>query len=126
MREEREELAETCVRHDVNEKTDEPEHRNFFEDSVHQRDHIFFVLDVIPRILINIQCFSPGEHNIRNLLRSKLSVCASISTSISQTSEIMSLKSKIRRLNHELDNLRNQSIDDDIDIKDEISIEEDL
>ncbi|MAX30603.1 MAG: hypothetical protein CMG14_07095 [Candidatus Marinimicrobia bacterium] len=45
---------------------------------------------------------------------------------ISQTSEIMSLKSKIRRLNHELDNLRNQSIDDDIDIKDEISMEEDL
>ena len=43
---------------------------------------------------------------------------------ISQTSEIMSLKSKIRRLNHELDNLRNQSIDDDIDIKDEISMEQ--
>ena len=38
----------------------------------------------------------------------------------------MSLKSKIRRLNHELDNLRNQSIDDEIDIKDEISLEQDL
>ena len=39
---------------------------------------------------------------------------------ISQKSEIISLKSKIRRLINELDGLRNQSIDDDIDIEDDI------
>ena len=40
---------------------------------------------------------------------------------ISQKSENISLKSKIRRLTNELDSLRNQSIDDDIDIEDEIN-----
>ena len=39
---------------------------------------------------------------------------------ISQKSENISLKSKIRRLTNELDGLRNQSIDDDIDIEDDI------
>ena len=39
---------------------------------------------------------------------------------VSQKSENISLKSKIRRLKNELDGLRNQSIDDDIDIEDEI------
>ena len=38
---------------------------------------------------------------------------------ISQKSEIISLKSKVRRLNSELDNLRNHDIDDEIDIIDE-------
>lgn len=38
---------------------------------------------------------------------------------ISQKSENISLKSKIRRLTNELDSLRNQSIEDDIDIEDE-------
>ena len=40
---------------------------------------------------------------------------------ISQKSEILSLKSKIRRLTNELDNLRNQSLDDDIDIEDDMN-----
>ncbi len=40
---------------------------------------------------------------------------------ISQKSENISLKSKIRRLTNELDSLRNQSIEDDIDIEDEIN-----
>jgi hypothetical protein len=40
---------------------------------------------------------------------------------ISQKSEVISLKSKIRRLTNELDGLRNQSIEDDIDIEDDIS-----
>jgi hypothetical protein len=39
---------------------------------------------------------------------------------ISQKSEIISLKSKLRRLTNELDGLRNQSIEDDIDLEDEI------
>ena len=39
---------------------------------------------------------------------------------ISQKSENISLKSKIRRLTNELDGIRNQSIDDDIDIEDDI------
>lgn len=38
---------------------------------------------------------------------------------IAQKSEIMSLKSKIRRLTSELDNLRNHEIDDEIQITDE-------
>tara|TARA_Y100000994_G_C15623285_1_gene413963 strand:- start:675 stop:1043 length:369 start_codon:yes stop_codon:yes gene_type:complete len=38
---------------------------------------------------------------------------------ISQKSEIISLKSKVRRLNSELDNLRNHDIDDEIDIIEE-------
>ena len=37
---------------------------------------------------------------------------------IAQKSEIMSLKSSIRRLTSELDNLRNHEIDDDIEIDD--------
>lgn len=40
---------------------------------------------------------------------------------ISQKSEILSLKSKIRRLTNELDSLRNQSLDDDIDIEDDMN-----
>ena len=40
---------------------------------------------------------------------------------ISQKSEILSLKSKIRRLTNELDSLRNQSIEDDIDIEDDMN-----
>ena len=39
---------------------------------------------------------------------------------ISQKSEIISYKSKLRRLTNELDGLRNQSIEDDIDLEDEI------
>ena len=39
---------------------------------------------------------------------------------VSQKSEIISLKSKLRRLTNELDGLRNQSIEDDIDLEDEI------
>jgi len=39
---------------------------------------------------------------------------------ISQKSEILSLKSKIRRLTNELDSLRNQSLDDDLDIEDDM------
>ena len=38
---------------------------------------------------------------------------------IAQKSEIMSLKSKIRRLTSELDNIRNYEIDDEIQITDE-------
>ena len=40
---------------------------------------------------------------------------------ISQKSEVLSLKSKIRRLTNELDGLRNQSLDDEIDIEDDIN-----
>ena len=39
---------------------------------------------------------------------------------ISQKSEIISYKSKLRRLTNELDGLRNQSIEDDIDLEDDI------
>ena len=39
---------------------------------------------------------------------------------ISQKSDNLSLKSKVRRLKNELDVLRNQSIDDDIDIEDDL------
>ena len=40
---------------------------------------------------------------------------------VSQKSEIISLNSKLRRLNNELDGLRNQSIDDDIDLEDDLN-----
>ena len=39
---------------------------------------------------------------------------------ISQKSEVFSLKSKLRRIQVELDSLRNESIDEDIIIKDEV------
>ena len=39
---------------------------------------------------------------------------------ISQKSEVFSLKSKLRRIQAELDSLRNESIDDDIVLTDEI------
>ena len=39
---------------------------------------------------------------------------------ISQKSDNLSLKSKVRRLKNELDGLRNQSIDDDIEIEDDL------
>tara|TARA_Y100001970_G_C14233083_1_gene859944 strand:+ start:524 stop:760 length:237 start_codon:yes stop_codon:yes gene_type:complete len=45
---------------------------------------------------------------------------------IAQKSEILSLKSKIRRLTNELDSLRNQSLDDDIDIEDDMNNNLDL
>lgn len=45
---------------------------------------------------------------------------------IAQKSEIISLKSKIRRLNSELDNLRNHDIDDEIKIIDENNEDSDL
>ena len=38
---------------------------------------------------------------------------------ISQKSEVFSLKSKLRRVHVELDSLRNESIEDDIELKDE-------
>ena len=38
---------------------------------------------------------------------------------ISQKSEVFSLKSKLRRVQIELDSLRNESIEDDIELKDE-------
>ena len=45
---------------------------------------------------------------------------------IAQKSEIMSLKSKIRRLTSELDNLRNHEIDDEIQIVDKTQEESEL
>ena len=39
---------------------------------------------------------------------------------ISQKSEVFSLKSKLRRIQVELDSLRNQNIEDDIMLKDEV------
>ena len=42
---------------------------------------------------------------------------------ISQKSEIISLGSKLRRLQIELDSLRNQAIDDDIILSDDSQIE---
>ena len=45
---------------------------------------------------------------------------------IAQKSEIMSLKSKIRRLTSELDNLRNHEIDDEIQIDDKTEDESEL
>ena len=44
---------------------------------------------------------------------------------ISQKSELMSSKSKLKRLQVELDSLRNQAIDDDIEISDEYIEEND-
>ena len=38
---------------------------------------------------------------------------------VSQKSEVFSLKSKLRRIQVELDSLRNESIDDDIELTDE-------
>ena len=45
---------------------------------------------------------------------------------ISQKTDIISLKSKVRRLRNELDGLRNQSLEDDIDLEDEINIDDEL
>ena len=45
---------------------------------------------------------------------------------IAQKSEIMSLKSKVRRLNSELDNLRNHEIDNEIQIDDKTEEESEL
>ena len=45
---------------------------------------------------------------------------------ISQKSEIISLKSKNRRLKNELDNLRNNPIDDEIEIVDAIEDDSDI
>ena len=45
---------------------------------------------------------------------------------ISQKTELISYKSKIRRLKHELDGLRNQALDDDIDIEDNVEDDSDL
>jgi len=45
---------------------------------------------------------------------------------IAQKSEIMSLKSRIRRLTSELDNLRNHEIDDEIQIVDKTEEESEL
>ena len=42
---------------------------------------------------------------------------------ISQKSEVISLRSKLRRLQVELDSLRNQAIDDDIILSDDTNIE---
>ena len=39
---------------------------------------------------------------------------------IAQKSEVISLKSRIRRLTNELDGLRNQSLDEEIDIEDDM------
>ncbi len=43
---------------------------------------------------------------------------------IAQKTELISLKSKVRRLKNELDNLRNQSLDEDISLEDSIESEE--
>jgi len=43
---------------------------------------------------------------------------------ISQKAEIISLKSNLRKSNDELDILRNQTLDDDIDLEDEIESDE--
>ena len=45
---------------------------------------------------------------------------------ISQKSEIISLKSNLRKSQNELDNLRNQTLDEDIPLFDEITDEEDI
>ena len=45
---------------------------------------------------------------------------------ISQKSEIISLKSNLRKSQNELDNLRNQPLDEDIPLFDEITDEEDI
>ena len=43
---------------------------------------------------------------------------------ISQKTEIISLKSRVRRITNELSGLRNQSLEDDIDLEDEIESDE--
>ena len=43
---------------------------------------------------------------------------------ISQKTEIISLKSRVRRITNELSSLRNQSLEDDIDLEDEIESDE--
>ncbi len=43
---------------------------------------------------------------------------------ISQKSEVISLRSKLRRLQVELDSLRNQAIDDDIIISNDVEVDE--
>ena len=45
---------------------------------------------------------------------------------ITQKTEIISLNSKARRLRNELDGLRNQSIDDDIELEDNIDSDDKL
>ena len=45
---------------------------------------------------------------------------------IAQKTEIISLNSKIRRLNNELNSLRNQAIEDNINIKDELDNSQNL
>ena len=45
---------------------------------------------------------------------------------IAQKTELITLKSKVRRLNNELDNLRNQSLDDDIILEDVVESEDTL
>ena len=40
---------------------------------------------------------------------------------LSQKKEVFSLKSQLRRVNVELDNLRNQSVEDDMEIIDEMN-----
>ena len=45
---------------------------------------------------------------------------------ISQKTEIISFKSKLRRLKNEIDVLRNQSLEDDISLEDTIETEENL
>ena len=45
---------------------------------------------------------------------------------ISQKSEIISLKSNLRKSQNELDNLRNQTLDEDVPLLDEITDEEDI
>ena len=45
---------------------------------------------------------------------------------ISQKSEIISLKSNLRKSQNELDNLRNQTLDEDVPLFDEITDQEDI
>tara|TARA_Y100000739_G_C20574096_1_gene449297 strand:+ start:381 stop:692 length:312 start_codon:yes stop_codon:yes gene_type:complete len=45
---------------------------------------------------------------------------------ISQKSEIISLKSNLRKIQNELDNLRNQNLEEDIPLFDEISDQEEI
>tara|TARA_Y100001960_G_C14600513_1_gene790421 strand:- start:702 stop:1067 length:366 start_codon:yes stop_codon:yes gene_type:complete len=45
---------------------------------------------------------------------------------IAQKTEMISLKSKIRRLKNELDGLRNQSLEDEIDLEDSIESDDNL
>ena len=45
---------------------------------------------------------------------------------ISQKAEIISLKSSLRKINDELDSLRNQSLDDDIELVDDENIDDEI